>query len=246
MRAAVAALLSWLGLAAAAQAVDCREARFDGTRYSLCQVDMQQDDLRLFLNDPNGRPFGHFQSLQAHLAQQGLALEFAMNGGMYHADRSPVGMYVEDGAQIMRLVPNAGPGNFGLLPNGVLCIGAQTVQVIESLRFRDAAPDCRFASQSGPMLVIDGALHPAFLQDGTSRLIRNGVGTSADGRLATFVMAENPVNFFEFATFFRQGLGLEQALFIDGNVSRLFAPSLGRADFGRPMGPIVGVVRPGP
>ena len=85
----------------------------------------------------------------------------------------------------MRVITNAdGPGNFGLLPNGVFCIRDGRADVIETLRFAEEAPNCRFATQSGPMLVIDGALHPRFMRDSTSRYIRNGVGTRADGRVS--------------------------------------------------------------
>ena len=55
-------------------------------------------------------------------------------------------------------------------------------------------------------------------------------------------MSRRPVTFSEFARLFRDGLGLPDALYFDGNVSRLHAPALGRSDFGPPMGPIVGLL----
>jgi len=106
----------------------------------------------------------------------------------------------------------------------------------------DESPACRDATQSGPMLVIDGALHPRFLPDGTSRFLRNGVGTTADGDRAVFVISNDAVSFHEFASFFRDHLQLPDALYFDGKVSRLHAPALGRSDFGAQMGPMVGVV----
>jgi len=161
---------------------------------------------------------------------------------MYHDDRAPVGHFMQNGVQVMRVVPNAGPGNFGLLPNGVLCINEADAQVYETLRFVREAPVCRDATQSGPMLVIDAALHPRFLPDGTSKYIRNGVGTSADGSTAMFVISNDVVNFYEFGVFFRDVLRMPNALYFDGRVSRLHAPSLGRSDPGFRLGPIVGVV----
>ena len=92
------------------------------------------------------------------------------------------------------------------------------------------------------MLVIDGQLHPRFLPDSTSKFVRNGVGTSADGKTAIFVKSENSVNFHEFARFFRDILKLPQALYFDGKISRLHATDLDRSDPGFWMGPIVGVV----
>jgi uncharacterized protein YigE (DUF2233 family) len=144
----------------------------------------------------------------------------------------------------MRVIPNAGPGNFGLLPNGVLCITDTSARVIETLRYLDEAPACRDATQSGPMLVIDGELHPRFLPDGTSRNIRNGVGTSADGTRAVFAISNDAVNFHSFGRLFRDELGLPNALFFDGKVSRLYSRDLGRSDFGFQLGPMVAVVEP--
>lgn len=167
-----------------------------------------------------------------------------MNAGMYHPDRRPVGLYVEEGREVSRLVTSSGPGNFGLVPNGVFCIRDERFAVIESRSFAAEPPACRFATQSGPLLVIRGALHPRFLADSDSRYIRNGVGVSADGRHAAFVISAGPVNFHTFARFFRDGLGLPDALYFDGNISRLNAPALGRDDFGFPMGPIVALAAP--
>jgi uncharacterized protein YigE (DUF2233 family) len=114
--------------------------------------------------------------------------------------------------------------------------------VVETLRFEAEKPECRDATQSGPMLVIDGALHPRFLPNSTSRYIRNGVGTTDAGDLAVFAISNAPVTFHEFGRFFRDHLGLPQALYFDGNVSRLHAPGLGRSDAGFVLGPIVGVL----
>jgi uncharacterized protein YigE (DUF2233 family) len=217
--------------------VDCADREFDEISFTVCEVDTAATPPRLFLKHPSGTVYGHFGALPGDV-------KFAMNAGMYHDDRSPVGHYVENGQQQMRVVPNAGPGNFGLLPNGILCIKDRRANVIETRAFLAAKPDCKYATQSGPMLVIDGALHPRFLPDSTSRYIRNGVGTSDDGKRAVFVISDNAVTFYEFAEFFRDTLGTPNALFLDGNVSRLYAPDLNRVDSGRRMGPIVGVTVP--
>ncbi|MEM8730289.1 MAG: phosphodiester glycosidase family protein [Pseudomonadota bacterium] len=223
-----------------ASAVSCRDLSFDGNRYTICEVDAATEDLRLFLNRPGGTPFGQFSAVAAALRPERLA--FAMNAGMYHDDRSPVGHYVENGLELKRVIPNAGPGNFGLLPNGVFCIRDGRADVIETLAFIEENPDCRFATQSGPMLVIDGELHPRFLPDSTSRFVRNGVGTSADGTRAVFAISRNAVRFHDFGRLFRDELGLPNALYFDGNISRLYAPGIGRNDPGFSLGPIVGVV----
>lgn len=233
----------WM-LAQPALAASCREETYNGVEYAICDVNVTQEVLRLFLYDDSGtRPYGYFSTLNAALEDQGFALGFAANAGMYHDDRAPVGLYIEDGQTAQKIITNAGPGNFGLLPNGVLCLRDRRADVIETLRYVEEAPDCTSATQSGPMLVINGNLHPRFLRDSTSRFIRNGVGTSDDGTVASFVISNSPVTFHAFGSMFRDHLGLNNALYFDGNVSRLRAPELGRNDIGfGALGPIIGVV----
>lgn len=245
MTAIRASVLLLLATAGAALAGGCREMTFEDARYAVCEA-TAGEDLRLYLDDPTGGRIGTFDRLGRLLAEDGRTIVFAMNAGMYHPDRRPVGLYVEEGREVSPLVTASGPGNFGLIPNGVFCIRDEGFAVIESRDFAADPPACRFATQSGPMLVIAGALHPRFLADSDSRYIRNGVGVSADGRRAVFGISESPVNFHTFARFFRDGLGLPDALYFDGNISRLHAPALGRDDFGFPMGPIVALAAPVP
>jgi uncharacterized protein YigE (DUF2233 family) len=237
LRTALALMLAPLSAGAAT----CRDTTFDGASYTLCEVSAGED-LRLFHSGPDGT-YGSFRNLDAALAIDGKTLGFAMNAGMYHRDLSPVGLYVEDGAEVSGIVTSDGPGNFGLLPNGVFCIG-DDFRVIESLRFHQAPPDCRYATQSGPMLVINGKLHPKLLPGSDSLYIRNGVGVSEDGSRAVFAISNDEVNFHSFARLFRDALDLPNALYFDGNISRLYAPDLSRHDGGFPMGPMVGTVVP--
>ena len=239
MKAALALIMTLALWPAMGQAVDCYPFKHDSNRYTICEVDVETEELRLFLRDDAGEILGHFSAVDR--AIEGKGLSFAMNAGMYHPDRSPVGLYIENGTQEQRLYTNASPGNFGLLPNGVLCLNSTTANVIEALAFKAQNPSCQYATQSGPMLVIDGALHPRFIPDGTSRKIRNGVGTSADGQTAVFAISNQPVNFHDFGTLFRDHLALPNALFLDGSISRLFAKDLNRHDPGFQMGPMIAV-----
>lgn len=235
-----AALLLALGFTSIANAA-CRDMDFESTSYTICEASLT-DDLRLFQSGPDG-PLQSFSAIDDQLSLTGHHLGFAMNAGMFHPDLSPVGLYIEDGITRKSIVTREGPGNFGLLPNGVFCI-ADHFSVVESRSFADAALTCRYASQSGPMLVINGNLHPRFAPDSTSFHIRNGVGVSDDGRRAVFAISNQAVNFYSFARLFRDGLSLPNALYFDGSISRLYAPELNRNDAGFPMGPMIGLVLP--
>lgn len=242
LRALILATLTAL-LPNLAGAVSCKDMAHKSNNYTVCEVNPAKEDLRLFLRDADGDILGQFPAIN-HTLPDGQSLSFAMNAGMYHADRAPVGYYREGDKTEGRLLTGASKGNFGLLPNGVFCIRGTRADVIESLTFEKTRPDCAYATQSGPMLVIDGTLHPRFLPDSTSRYIRNGVGTSRDGQRAIFAISNNSVTFHQFGTFFRDVLNTPNALYFDGKISRLHAPELDRSDAGFWLGPIVGVVTP--
>lgn len=240
----VAAALSHLpGPAPAAAPTPCMPVQHEGQGYVVCEVTAAAD-LRVWHSAPSGGLYGSFRLIDAALAAEGRRLGFAMNAGMYHADRAPVGLLIADGQEVSGLVTAAGPGNFGMLPNGVFCVTATGFAVIESRAFAAHPPACRQATQSGPMLVIDGALHPRFLPDSDSRFVRNGVGVRPGGGSAVFAISDRPVTFHEFARLFRDRLDTPDALYFDGKISRLHAPALGRSDAGWPMGPIIGTVVP--
>jgi uncharacterized protein YigE (DUF2233 family) len=225
---------------ALAQSGPCRPLLHEDAQYTVCTVDLRQYRLKLFWRGPDGEAYGSFDRLKAAHPE----LAFAMNGGMYHKDMSPVGLYVEDGRELKRANTANGPGNFHLKPNGVFFAGRDAAGVLETGQYLRRKPKAEIATQSGPMLVIDGALHPAFIEGSDDRKPRNGVGVNADG--VHFAISERPVNFHSFARLFRDKLGCENALFLDGgSASGLYSPDVGRNDW-PPLegyGPIIGVVQ---
>ena len=234
--------LASVTLGTSALAAECWSLDFENVPFTACEIDQAEEDVRLFLNDADDRLFGTFENVAAHVGAQGRQLVVAMNGGMYHPNRNPVGLYIEDGMELAPIVTSEGPGNFGLLPNGVLCLNDGSAGIAESRSFVRSGTTCSFATQSGPLLVIDGQLHPRFLADSPSRFIRNGIGVAEDGRIVVAI-SDQPVNFHRFARLFRDVFKTPDALFLDGKVSRLYAPMIGRRDFGLPMGPILGVLK---
>ena len=220
----------------------CQTVQHEARDYAVCTVTADQD-LRLFHSGPDGL-YGGFAAINQSLQAKGQKLGFALHAGMYAPDRSPLGLYIENGVESQAIVTAEGPGNFGMRPNGVFCAGPDGFSVTESRAFAAAPKPCRIATQSGPMLVIDGALHPRFLVDSDSVYIRNGVGVSADGQTAYFAISDSRVTFHQFARLFRDVLKTPDALYLDGSISRLYAPDLGRHDRGLPLGPIIGTVIP--
>lgn len=226
---------------AAAGDTSCRAETFGAARYTVCRVDLAVADLRLFWGNEAGEPYGSFRALSEDLEARGLSLPFAVNAGMYHPGLAPVGLFIEGGTERAPISRTDGPGNFHLKPNGVFYIAGERAGVLETEAFRSADPKVDHATQSGPMLLIDGTVHPRFRPESDSRKIRNGVAV-LDGREVVFVLAETPVNFHEFAVFFRDGVGARDALFLDGTISSLHRPAEGRSDARYPLGPMLGVV----
>ena len=223
---------------------ECQDFKFQEAHFTACTAKIPEDDIRLFLQDKTGKIFGQFQELDNFLKEQDLDIIFATNGGMYHADRSPVGMYVENFKEFSPLIITDGPGNFGLLPNGVFCFNEKQFLIVESKKYEKSKIQCQYATQSGPLLVINGKIHPKFIKDGTSKFVRSGVGISRDGLKAIFLISNQAVNFHHFASTFLDHFKIDNALYLDGNISRLYSPKINRMDFGFDIGPIIAVVAP--
>lgn len=220
----------------------CETIRFEATPMTVCTFDVQLHTIKLFHSAPDGTLYRHFGLLVSSLGKQEQSLIFAMNAGMYHTNRDAVGLFIENGIERFKINRNAGPGNFHLLPNGIFYLDGDRAGILDTEAYVSSKNQPEFATQSGPMLVIDGKLHPRFIKNGTSRKIRNGVGVSDDGKTVTFALSEERVNFHDFGRLFRDQLNINNALFLDGSISRMYVRDLERNDPGRAMGPIIGVV----
>ncbi len=221
-------------------AVEYSEALIAGKRIIVCRVNVRQEPLQLYLRDDKGEPFKCFKRLSDSLDSQGKKLSFAMNAGMYHGDFSPVGLFVSDGKQLAPLNLANAEGNFFLKPNGVFLISDKGARIVESSEYPKLRERVQLATQSGPLLLRAGKIHPAFNPDSKSRLYRNGVGVPSPD-IVLFAISEAPMNFHEFATFFRDVLHCPDALFLDGTISSLHSTKLKRSDFKMDLGPIIGI-----
>jgi uncharacterized protein YigE (DUF2233 family) len=222
-------------------AAACRSEAFEGADYTICSFDLRTTDLRLFWRDGGGTPYRSFSNLANDLDASGKALQFAMNGGMFDADYGPVGLFIENGAELKKANTAPGPGNFHMKPNGIFYVDGTDAGVLTTEAFLKLKPPAEFATQSGPMLVIDGKIHQRFIVDSDSLKRRNGVGVS-DSHTVHFAISEGAVNFHDFARLFRDKLGCHNALFLDGSVSSLYAADINRTDSWHWLGPIIGVV----
>jgi uncharacterized protein YigE (DUF2233 family) len=221
-----------------AQGRACAPLTHENEDYIVCQIDLRVHRLDLFWRDRKGDPYGSLTALNRQLQADGQRPLFTMNAGMYHADLDPVGLYIENGRQFVKASTTNGPGNFHMKPNGVFFVANGKVGILETGQFLRRNIRAELATQSGPMLVINGKLHPRFPSEGVSRKVRNGVGVK-DGDTVYFAISEGAVTFTDFAKLFLDRLGTPNALFLDGSVSSLSAPGIDRSGF-RSLGPMIG------
>lgn len=209
-------------------------------------VDITQQEVKMYLEDKNRVKFHSLGNLKKYLNQQGEKLIFATNGGMYLPpfDSEPQGLYVENTWERnpINLRDSEKLLNFYMKPNGVFLLTDKAAKVIESSEYPalKEKEEVRYATQSGPMLVIEGQLHPRFNEGSTSTYIRSGVGMIDDTHLI-FAISNERVNFWTFAMLFKEKLKCENALYLDGAISQMYLPALKRKDLGGDFGVIIGV-----
>jgi len=211
----------------------------DKINYDVIQVE-HLNQLKLFLKNPNtGRYYQKFSNIQKELPAC-KQLSFAMNGGMYHADFQPVGLYIEQGKETEKLNQAKGFGNFFMQPNGVIAWNEQRAIIKTTADYKESGFNAKFATQSGPMLLYKGKINRQFIPDSNSLKIRNGVGVK-DNQLY-FVISQQRVSFYQFAQFFKQQLKVDNALYLDGSISSLYVAQNKRHDKAFNLGPIVAEV----
>lgn len=201
--------------------------------------DTSKENIQFYLKDEKNNMLLSLSNLKSHVEKSGKKLIMGMNGGMYQIDHSPLGLYIENGKTMHKLNTADAHGNFYLKPNGVFYLTNQQVGVVCTTENFSLSPDIKWATQSGPMLVIEGKIHPEFRQGSSNLNIRNGVGILPDGKIL-FAISKDPINLFDFATFFLD-MGCKNALYLDGSVSKMYLPSKNKMDLDGDFGVMIGV-----
>lgn len=196
--------------------------------YTMHVVDLAKDAISLNWQDAGGRRIGSIGRLATEMKAQGRILAFATNAGIFEKNYTPLGLYIENGRTLRALNKGAGAGNFYLTPNAVFYVDDKGGHVVRTEAFK-AGPAIAMATQSGPMLVEHNIINSRFSAASKNRLVRSGVGINADGKIV-FAISSGAVTFYEFATEFRDQLHCTDAMFLDGVISRMYAPDNGRKD----------------
>jgi Predicted periplasmic protein len=211
----LALLAAAAGCSASTQGPQSRELSFNGQTYRVVTLNLKRDPLSLHWRDPaSGVPYGDIETLQQWGEARGLRLLFAANAGIYDRQDKPLGLHVEDGKTLVPLNMahgNPASGNFSLLPNGVFAIypDGHCPRSRTSTEFKADAKPVRWATQSGPMLVIERPDQSHFSDDSGSLKWRSGVCAKSPTEVL-FAVSETPVNFHEFRLAVPRQAGLPQ------------------------------------
>jgi len=203
-------------------------------------VDLKTQHLKFYWKNDKGENFKSFKSLNSWLNSKSENLVFAMNGGMYKKDLSPQGLFIENGIvkSVIDTLQN-GYGNFYMQPNGIFYITNNNHGIVcKTEDFKNE--NIKYATQSGPLLLIDGKIHHRFKIGSKNLNIRNGVGILPNGDLL-FAMSKQEINFYDFASYFKS-LGCKNALYLDGFISKTYFPEMGYDSMDGTFGVIIGEI----
>jgi|SoiMethySBSTD1v2_1073268.scaffolds.fasta_scaffold312103_2 uncharacterized protein YigE (DUF2233 family) len=219
----------------------CKHVSHERSAYTVCEVDIRKHTIRLYWRRPEGAPYAYLRALPQSLDAKAGKLLFATNAGMFDPTFRPVGLYVEQGRELVRANTKSGYGNFHMKPNGVFYVTGDTAGVLETGAYLKLRPATNVATQSGPMLVINGRLHPKFDRASSSLKARNGVGIRTANTIV-FAISLGEVSFDAFGRLFRDKLKCNNALFLDGgSASSLYEATLNRGGNLLPLGPMLGI-----
>lgn len=213
----------------------------DDERFITKVVDLKTEELKLYWKNDKGEIMKNFENLSSFLETKNKRLVFAMNAGMFKKDFSPQGLYIEDNQVLNSLDTTSGSGNFYLKPNGVFYITNQNHANITRTNDFVNNKQIKYATQSGPMLLIDGNINAVFKEGSTNLHIRNGVGILPDGKVV-FAMSKDKINFYDFAAYF-QRLNCKNALYLDGFVSRVYLPEKDWVQKDESFGVMIGIAK---
>lgn len=212
-----------------------------GNSWQVVTMDPVKSRPKIRLSDSEGKPLRDFSAFAQSAQKAGQTTIWMMNAGMYHKGGAPVGLCIIDRQEITPINTSIGKGNFFLKPNGIFFLTENGAQVIDTTEWNpELPPTVQCATQSGPLLVRQGKLHPAIQSNSPNKFIRNGVGVRTDGHLC-FVISTNPVTFHAMALFFRDYLKCPDALYLDGAVSALHSPKAGITSQAKGLGPVIGL-----
>jgi uncharacterized protein YigE (DUF2233 family) len=120
-------------------------------------------------------------------------------------------------------------------------MGDKKATILESSQLSSVKGAIHFATQSGPLLLMNRKIHPAFSKNSLNKLIRNGIGISSAHQVV-IAISNAPVTLYEFALLFRDYLKCDNALYLDGVISKMYVHKLNRIETQGNFAALFGVI----
>ncbi len=196
----------------------------NGSEYDICEVNPKINDIGILSYKKNGI------KKVSELLDSHKDLVFATNGGIFEPDYSTSGLLIQNGELLDSLNLKKGKGNFYLKPNAVFILTDDGLpRLLESSGFEyEGLDNIRIGLQSGPVLLLNNKIHPAFNEQSKNKRLRSGIGINGKGNLV-FAISKGKVNFYSFAKLFQKELDCKNALYLDGGISEMYCKTLENA-----------------
>jgi uncharacterized protein YigE (DUF2233 family) len=222
------------------------QLRFKGIDYQLYVHNDPNLKLRVHHADSANKPYRSINRVKRNLIAKGLNPVLITNAGMYTPKNDPEGLFIEEYEEKFNIDTDSSEIllNFYMHPNGVYFLDSMNrPYVCSTTEYLELSADSSFrpriATQSGPMLKVHGNIHHRFDWGSTSRKLRSGVGVYEG--MSVFVITRGRSNFYDFASFFTEVFECENALFLDGEISKMYDKELSPNEMGGNFGPIISI-----
>lgn len=178
-----------------------------------------KENIGLFLKNSNNKPYASLNTLKEELTKNNKQILFAMNAGMYMENLMPLGLYIEDSKTIRKLNEAKNKyGNFYIEPNGVFFKTTNSFHIVSREKYQIISKNnISFATQSGPLLIIDGGINSNITKL-TGSTTRNAACINDEKDLILTISTKS-VTFSELANHLKNNLHCQNAIFLDGGIS---------------------------
>ena len=200
---------------------------YNGSTFCAYILNPQVETVNFHYKNKKNENFSSIENLKNSIEKAKLDIQMITNGGMYSPANEPQGLYIENKKTYKTIdtLNDKDGTNFYLFPNGVFYMDTLNNFGISSTEnFIKKISDyslIKNATQSGPMLINNGEIHKSFSKASQNEKIRSGVGITSSNQLV-FLITLDDCNFYDFAICYKEIFDCNNALFLDGAISKMF------------------------
>lgn len=202
-------------------------------------ADLSNHQLSFYPQNDTAKDFCTLEDLKLHLANQNIALVFAMPIAETKSTEFSQDLYIENGDIVHDLISKKTNNK---QTNGIWYIrynGETDILKEDDFQYDK---NIKHALQVKKMLVVDRNIPLDFDPHSKETSMRSGVGVLSSRKLL-FVISKEPVNRYDFAAFFLHK-GCKNAILLNETLAELYLPEQNYTKLGTNFGVLVGVTKP--